>query len=174
MEHLSLPLFRKLVAQGGDAEILLLLDNKRRTIGAKRNAAQSIACGRFIVFVDDDDDVAGDFVPTVTKAIAQNPDADCIVYDTLCSLDTEHPPQLVRSGIEYPDTEYTHAAGATRKPWHTMVYRRELVADCRFGDMQNGEDAVWAQQAWPRVKNQVRIDRILYYYRWRSDVSEAS
>jgi hypothetical protein len=171
MERMSLPLFRKLCDER--AEVLLLLDNKQRTVGAKRNSLLATAQGDFVTFVDDDDDTTFDFVPVIIKAIEDNPDADCIVYDSLCSLDDEHEPRIVRSGIEFENTEYTHENGATRKPWHTMTYRRELIKHCRFADQQYGEDAVWAEQAVPLIKKQVRIDRVLHYYRWRADVTEA-
>lgn len=173
MERLSLPLFRKIEAQCDErTEVLLLLDNKRRTIGAKRNAILSVAKGRFVSFVDDDDDVSDDYVPSIVGAI-ESSDADCIVFDTLVNIDPAFEPRVVRSGVELENTQYTHDSGATRKPFHTMAYRREIAAQCAFSDCQYGEDAVWAEQAWPKVKNQARIDRVLYYYRWSEQVSEA-
>ena len=59
------------VGRMSDIELLYLLDNKRRTVGAKRNALLDVARGEFISFIDDDDTVAPDYVRRVHDAILQ-------------------------------------------------------------------------------------------------------
>jgi hypothetical protein len=48
--------------KGLPVEHLALLDNKRRTVGEKRDALLRAARGRYVAFVDDDDDVSDDYV----------------------------------------------------------------------------------------------------------------
>ena len=43
------------VARMPDIELCYLLDNKRRTVGAKRNALLDAARGEYVSFIDDDD-----------------------------------------------------------------------------------------------------------------------
>lgn len=176
MANMAIPLFERISKQceDGRLEVLLLLDNKRRTIGGKRNAMQSIARGQFISFIDDDDDVSYDYVQTLLAHIEANPDADLFVYDTLCSLDDKNPAQIVKSDVEFEDTEYSHETGALRKPVQTMCWRRELAQSCTFPERQWGEDKEWSNQACPKVTKQVRIEGPpLFEYRWRAWRTEA-
>jgi len=57
----------ELAAQIGElpVEHLVLLDNKRRTVGEKRDSLLRIARGDFVAFVDDDDKVSGDYVQAI-------------------------------------------------------------------------------------------------------------
>ena len=56
-------------AKGKDAEVLVFLDDRKRSIGRKRNALVSIAQGEFVSFVDDDDRVAHDYVDRLLERI---------------------------------------------------------------------------------------------------------
>jgi len=54
-----------LASQIGDqlaVEHLILIDNKRRTVGEKRDNLLRIALGRYVAFVDDDDFVSEDYI----------------------------------------------------------------------------------------------------------------
>jgi hypothetical protein len=56
---------------GGQAvEHLILSDNRKRSIGAKRQALLDIARGQYIAFVDDDDDIADGYVEELLAAAA--------------------------------------------------------------------------------------------------------
>lgn len=59
------------VGRMSDIELLYLLDNKRRTVGAKRNALLDVARGEWISFIDDDDMVSDAYVRRVHDAILQ-------------------------------------------------------------------------------------------------------
>jgi len=52
-------LYEKILALVGDKdiEILMLTDNKKRTIGEKREALKNASNGKYFMFVDDDDDL---------------------------------------------------------------------------------------------------------------------
>ena len=49
-------------------EHLSLVDNRKRTIGAKRDALLRIARGTFVAYVDDDDTVTPDYVGSLIAA----------------------------------------------------------------------------------------------------------
>src|SRR5215467_9960671 len=59
-------------------EILVFEDGGQHSIGKKRNALLQRAAGRFVVFVDDDDDVSDDYVRLIAGALSKRPDVDCI------------------------------------------------------------------------------------------------
>src|SRR4030095_2341394 len=55
-------------------EHLVLLDNKKRTVGEKRDALMRAARGDYISFVDDDDMIALDYVALILQKIRLAPD----------------------------------------------------------------------------------------------------
>jgi hypothetical protein len=57
------------VARMPDVELLYLLDNRRRTVGAKRNSLLGMARGEYASFIDDDDEVANDYVQKIYREI---------------------------------------------------------------------------------------------------------
>src|SRR3990172_4807579 len=69
-----------------DVEILSLFDNKHRSVGHKRQALIDLAQGEYLTFIDDDDRIAQTYVRDILEALYTNPNADCVVYDTLCSI----------------------------------------------------------------------------------------
>ena len=161
-------------------EVLWLGDNKRRSIGAKRNALLSIAQGDFFAFIDDDDDVEQDYLPSILAAIEDNPDADCIVFDTITYNGDTGTKKRNKVGKEYGRTETADLV--TCPPTHTMVWRTSLIApvqDCgknilrhEFKDISQGEDVDWVDRVVPLIKKQVRIDKVLYHYHYDRKVSE--
>lgn len=160
------------IGRRNDIQVLGLLDNKTMTIGEKRNKLLSMATGEFIVYIDDDDRVSPDYIQQVMQSINENPDADCIVYHCICKVgNTEY---YCRYGIEYEYTKlepWSVQNTSVRKkqdwygkPAHTMVYRASLVKDEMFPHANAGEDFDWVARCWPKVKKQVKIEKVLYYY----------
>ena len=158
-------------AKGKDVEVLVLIDNRKRSIGHKRNALVSIAQGDFVAFVDDDDRVASDYVDSLLAKIGDGTNAsqpDVIVFDVwvsgyyerhglsdrLCSYDLDHAHQTL--------TDRYH-----RKPNHLMAWRTSLVKQEPFSDSSSGEDTDWAHRICRRFGKQIRqerIDKVLYSY----------
>jgi hypothetical protein len=156
-------------AEGHPVEILGLFDNKKRPVGKKRNDLMKLAQGQFLTFIDDDDDVSDDYVSLVVDALSRFPEADCLVFDSMCSVNAETPYKC-RYGIEY---DYTHTAEWwTGKPAHTMVWKTSIARQGVFPEKNYSEDMEWVQQVWPLVKVQDRIHKVLYYYNFRSNISE--
>jgi len=150
-------------------EVLMLTDNKRRTVGEKRDALLSLAEGRFVSFIDDDDLPAPTYVERIHEAILANPRADVIVYDHLCSIDGRQP-FLCKYGIEY---EYAQSEKLwTGKPAHTQTWATALAQQVPFPSLNVGEDVEWVLTACQRVTTQIRIPEVLYFYNCRTDRSE--
>ena len=68
-----------------DVEVISFFDNKKRTIGKKRDEMLKLAQGKYVTFVDDDDRVSEDYVDEIMNAITNN-DVDCIVYNVICCV----------------------------------------------------------------------------------------
>ncbi len=170
-------LVRKVLLQVGpleDVEVLAWVDNKKRSIGRKRDDLVQMANGKFLAILDDDDDVSGDYVVELRAAAIANPDSDVIVFDQIAKLG-DGAPFRVRFGIEFENQAAAEHGerDITRKPWHLCAWRSDLAKSARFPDISYGEDAEWAAQLWPKIERQVRIDKVLHYYNWSPDITEA-
>lgn len=191
--HLAQPLLYSLlesqmVSRMPDVELLYLLDNKRRPVGAKRNALLDAARGQYVSFIDDDDSVADDYVRRIYRAIIEGrkttpPDIICfrqtahlsphgITHDCHYSLQywREREPDK-RRGVEVAygsdGKPIANVFKWTGPPAHTMVWRREIVKDVRFPDKQFGEDVSWVDAACERAVSEIQLGgEPLYIYRY--------
>lgn len=157
------------VGENPEIEILAFYDNKRRSVGSKRNALIELSRGEFICFVDDDDEVAEDYIEKIVQMIDRHPDSDVVVFDVLCTIDGAQK-QYCRYGIELEyTTDHNNWYG---KPAHTHVWRREIARMAHFSERPCGEDIDWVSEAWPRVKIQHKIEKVLYYYNFNEKTTE--
>lgn len=154
-------LFRQ--AEGKPVEIVCLLDNRKSNLSEKRNQAIANAKGRFISFVDDDDKIEPDYVDQILTCIAENPKADCVVFDVLVHGYTPEP-KLCSYGIEYQHGE--NEQGYLRKPNHVMAYRTQISRKHKYRKDLSAisEDTEWAERASKDIMNQARVSKTLYHY----------
>lgn len=159
----------------GPVEVLAMYDNWRRPVGRKRDDLVQMAAGRYIAFIDDDDTVAPGYVSDILACAALEPPPDCIVFDArFRRIDggrvTEE--YICRYGTEF---EYGLSGGTWYgKPAHTMAWRSEIAKRHRFdASMRWGEDMDFAKRAWTDIKTQRRIERVLYFYDYDLQHTEA-
>lgn len=195
--HLVQPLLYSLLeAQGvsrmSEVELLYLMDNRRRTVGAKRNDLLGIARGEYVSFVDDDDEVSPNYVPTLYKAIAHTrrsaTPADVICFPQRAILQPhgithectyalahwkDRKPEERRqlAPAQAPDGAVLPATlNWSGPPAHTMVWRREIAISARFPEQQLGEDVAWVDKACEKAQTEMRIvGEPLYIYRFHEE-----
>jgi len=170
-------LTEKITAQIGDlpVEHLVFLDNRKRTIGAKRDALLRIARGTFIAYVDDDDTVSPDYVAALIEAIkttaSPNDQVDVITFaqfarvDKACAkivfgLRQENQPFI-------PDTEVLRAA------WHVCAWRRSVAILSHFPESNYGEDWAFAEPLNRIARASIHLDKVLHFYRFNSATTAA-
>ncbi|NQX57902.1 glycosyltransferase family A protein [Paenibacillus qinlingensis] len=147
--------------QGMPVEILVLMDNKKSTIGAKRNLLLEQAKGEYIVFVDDDDRLVPNYVSTLLTQIESTPDADCIVFDVAVYFNGQFI-KLCKYGKEYSNGQDQFFY--YRRPNHLMCYAKRIASNHKFKDISGGEDDEWGGRVSEDIVNQIRIPAILYHY----------
>lgn len=157
-----------------DVEILCFIDNKKRSIGAKRDALKSIAKGEYIAFVDDDDYINEIYIDRLLEATETK--ADVITFMQSCMI--SHKPVIVTFGINNPNEEivYSDKMGmrpVKRKPFPCCAFKRELVKDIEYPDVGYGEDWHWSKQAIERCETEHHIKEILHFYTYDKDISKA-
>lgn len=151
-----------------ELEVLVLMDNRRRFLGEKRNALIRMSRGKFIANMDDDDLVMPELFSSLRPALLE--DVDLVAYDALCSLNGAKPFR-VQTGMDYENEQPRHVSGGysdiRRKPWAWCAWRRELVLECKYPEYHDGaEDWTWLKQALPRVRTWRKVDEALYFHRY--------
>jgi len=163
--------------QPKSVEILVLLDNRSKSISEKRNDLLRMARGKYIAFLDDDDAVSKDYMSKILAAIDTNDGVDCISFNQWCSLDGE--PMDVEFGIGNPHgqlwrDEDGFLGDIKRPPYHMCVWRREIAQSEPFNQMigENGqsyaEDIDWLLRLYPKVQTEHHIPDALHGYIYNS------
>ena len=146
-----------------EVEIIGLFDNKKRTIGQKRQDLLNLARGKYLVFIDDDDRISEDYIKTIMGALNQNPETDCVVFDCICKVNGGRD-KLCKYGIEFEYGDILGGAEWRGKPAHTMVYKSSIAKRHSYNNMNHGEDVNWVVRACVDIKQQTRINKVLYHY----------
>jgi hypothetical protein len=136
------------------------------TVGEKRNKLLHLATGDYICFVDDDDWIAEDYVKSLVGAVG----ADCVTFLGKMSVNG-----TAAGNFDFDMTfeHYaTHGFNYMRTPNHLCPIRRDIALKVGFKTMTNREDSDYAVRVKPLLKTQVKINRVLYYYRYAPDSSE--
>lgn len=149
-------------------QILSVTDNKVMTIGAKRNWLVRMASGRYVVFVDDDDRIGGEYVKRVLKATEQ--DCDAICFPAMVSLSGGNPRICYYSKDFH--TDHNTPTGYQRRPNHICAVKRVLMMETPFADICMGEDADYACRLLPKLHSEVQIETPLYFYDYDPRTSE--
>lgn len=175
----AMKLYNKLLAQIGDepVEVLLLMDNRKRSIGAKRNDLKDMAKGLYWAFCDDDDDISDNYIERIIDSIISNQlDSstnlmpDVITFNQIANINNV--PYPVKFGLNN-DNEELNEQLTLRQPFHVCAWLNEKFKDCKFGDSNYGEDAIFVQQACSIATVEYHIDEVLHIYKFNSDLSRA-
>lgn len=177
LESHLMPLVRELMKQSENVnfeiEVLVLTDNKHRSIGAKRQALLNLAQGTYIAFVDDDDRIELDYLHEFSQVLFDvNYFPDVITFKQRVIMNGEPYELTFKHGHEV--NEELSSEGCTRPTWHVCFWRREIVKHCTFPDSNYGEDWAWAEQANKKAKTSHHIDRFMMTYVYDKDISEAT
>jgi glycosyltransferase involved in cell wall biosynthesis len=148
-------------------EVLYERDDREASIGAKRNALVTRACGLFVAFVDDDDDVSDDYVATICEVVNRRPDIDCIGIKGIITFRGGHPHEFSHS-LKYRDY-FSRGHKYFRPPYHLNPIRRAIAIRFPFRPVSYSEDVEWALRLnkAEALQREEFIDKPLYFYKSR-------
>jgi glycosyltransferase involved in cell wall biosynthesis len=162
--------------QPKSVEILVMLDNRSKSISEKRNDLLMAARGKYIAFLDDDDAVSREYMSKILQAIDEHEGVDCISFNQWCTLDGE--PMDVKFGIGNPHgqlwrDEDGFLGDIKRPPYHMCLWRRDLAITEEFRPMygangQSTEDIDWLMRLYPKIQTEHHIDDALHGYIYNS------
>jgi glycosyltransferase involved in cell wall biosynthesis len=154
-----------------EIEVLLFMDNKKRSIGAKRNAMKSIANGKYFIFIDDDDSLYS--VDELYEAA--HSDVDVITFKVKC-LNSDKSEFVVTYGLGNPiehNTAHGRYLDCKRPPFSQCAWH-EKFKYIDFPDKSYGEDWGFAEKANMNATTSRHIDKIIVGYNFDPKISEAS
>lgn len=158
--------------QVGDlpVEHLVLIDNKRRTIGEKRQALLHVAIGDYIAFVDDDDWIREGYVMRILDAIESAPGV--VTFRQIATFDGVAGEIIF--GLGCANEEWAPGEARKRAAWHVCAWRLDIAKRSAFPAINYGEDWAWAEPL-NRITDLVEahIPDILHEYHFRTNVTEA-
>lgn len=161
-EHLLRRLLAVLEPQKTEiVEILIDTDNKEITTGAKRNRLLRKAQGEYIVFIDDDDLVAENYVHRILKALETSPDC-CGIEGEITFLNDKVVRKFVHS-LQY-SSWFEKNGIYYRCPNHISPVKRIHALAASFPDISRGEDKIYSERLLPYLKKEEYIKEPIYSY----------
>lgn len=176
------PLIAKLTYQIGsrdDIQILCLSDNKKMSIGKKREALFHCASGKYTCLIDDDDDVMDNFIEVLSNVITEDLDVDVISFgqEVLSRGKVWKIKSSLTHGVVPPFRNLEERNGLTipclRPPWHWCAWRTDLAKQIPFPDINWGEDSFFVTEAGTRAKTELLLDEVLCRYIEDPNISQA-
>ncbi len=131
------------------------------TTGQKRNQLIEQSQSTYFSFIDDDDLVSDEYVPSIMEAILKNPDVITFNgYMTTNGMKRQN--FTIKLGSRYEEKN----GHFYRFPNHLCVFKRDKVNMVKFPELWAQEDFQWAKQIHDRrlLKTEVHIDKDLYWY----------
>lgn len=153
----------------GAVELLSICDNKTRSIGKKRSDLITIAQGEYIVISDDDDRLTEKYFEHIMDRM--NIGVDVITYKQFARINNEY--SFVDFGLNRSIQDFVHIGITQRPAWHCCTWKREVVKDVQFEDINWGEDHNWAIRANELAKTESHINEICHIYEHDSHLTAA-
>lgn len=151
-------------AKNKPVEIIWLGDNRKMSIGKKRNYLLMMANGDYSCFIDDDDDISDDYIDEILKAAATGSDVICF---QAMRYKNGIKDRIVNYSIRY-DNDFNTTESYFRLPNHLMPVKTKIALNHLFENINFGEDSEFAKNIKPDLKSEFRIKKILYNYFYRT------
>lgn len=148
-------------------EIEILIDSSKAflegglSIGKKRELLVNRATGRYLCFLDSDDNIPGIYLETIVRACHYGP--DIITFNALARLKEFW--TVVHMGLSFPNDEASPDDYVRRAPSIVCPVKSEIAKSVPFEDINWGEDYKWMKQVADRCYLEKSIPMILYEYR---------
>lgn len=142
-------------------EVISIQDNKEMSIGEKRELLYKRASGIYSLQIDDDDSIADNAIELILEAIKQEP--DCITFRENCMMNGKY--YTCNHSLKYNDwADNFDGFDFVRTPFYKDVIKTSIAQSVPFQHIRYGEDHAWSRDLKPYLKNEVHIDKEIYYY----------
>lgn len=151
-------------------EHLILLDNKRRTVGEKRDALLRASRGQYVCYCDDDDWISTDYVSELYRLACEGPDVITFRQSSTVNGQTG----IIEFRLGNPNEGFKPNGITKRNAWHICAWKRSLAITSHFPASNYGEDWAFAAPlcAVPGLR-EAHSDKVLHFYRHDITTTEA-
>lgn len=157
-------------------KVEILVDSTKRflegglSIGKKRESLVKRATGKYLAFLDSDEDIAPNYVETLVRLCQTN--ADVCTFRNLTKTDNYW--TVVDMSLNNPENEEaTPDRIVKRRPWHICPVKSEYAKLYEFEDINYGEDFSWMEKVLTHCQIEAKTNQILHCYNHSSRHSEA-
>lgn len=151
----------------GNIDFKILRNDKNSGVAATRNNGLNHATGKYIFFLDSDDDLKENCMQVLLEAAAEHPDADMIMANNFYKK--QNKPYINYTGPAVMNTDQLLKAFYWEKipivVWNSLI-KRELIVknNLSFRPGLMHEDNLWAMKLYPCVKKFVYVPQITLIY----------
>lgn len=143
-------------------EVIAISDNRKMTIGDKRNLLLDESVGDYVCFVDDDDWVSNNYLLKILWEIKKGPDA--VGFYVKCE-NYPAPGQSRLAKVGLLNVGWTEENGEIyRPPYHKTPVKASIAKAARFPSISYAEDAAYSNIIKPHIKTVEFIPESLYIY----------
>jgi glycosyltransferase involved in cell wall biosynthesis len=145
-------------------EVLFFKDNRKHTVGYKRNELVKRSNGKYISFIDDDDLVDPYYVKTLYEKLLKDP--DCV--SLIGTMTTQgHTPQTFMHSIDFKEKKYENGIWKS-PPNHLNPIRSSIASQFLFPEKNFAEDFDWQTRIAQSnlLKKEEKVDKPYYFYRY--------
>jgi len=151
-------------------QIVVLKDNKERSIGDKRQLALDLAQSKYINFIDDDDVISNNYCDIILNELKK--DVDGVGFRGIITSPSSRVMEFVhKAGLKYSEkpAKYQGSFVYTRPLNHLNPVKLEYAKQIGFKDLNMGEDLDYSVRLAESklIKDEVFIDEYLYFYQYR-------
>lgn len=172
-KHLLEPLLVNLFNQAhGYRGLIEIIKDPRplpTTIGEKRNDLLIKANGKYVCFIDDDDDVFENYLELILEGIEK--DVDCVSLRGQMTTNGKNP-ELFEHSLRYCLWRTTgREIKYERYPNHLNVIRASIAKQFKFPEISFGEDHKWSKAIHESAMLQTEhyVDEVTYHYKYISN-----
>lgn len=149
----------------GDVEILFNSEPKflsgGPSIGKKREDLVRRASGKYLNFIDDDEEIAPNYIESLLRLCLQ--DQDICTFRAMAKLQNFWAlidMRLIYKVNDQISPDYT----VRRPPWHICPVKSVYAKMFEFKDINNAEDFEWMERVLSCCTTEAHTDQILFQY----------
>lgn len=163
MLHRLLWHLKRQITVGAPVQILVAIDNGEKTTGAKRQQLLTMAKGKYVISIDDDDWVPSYYVAELLKATCT--DADCFAINGIMTTNGQHPVRWqISKQYANEDKIINNQTVLFRRTNHITAVKREIALKAGFPDKTQAEDKYYSDRVAPLCQTEHTIDLPMYEY----------
>lgn len=140
------------------------------SIGAKREALLKRASGKYLCYLDSDENIAPNYVEVLVRLCSK--DCDVCTFKNLTKTDTYW--TIVDMSLNYHvDDQASPNFVTRRKPWHVCPVKSVYAKMVHFPDTNYGEDAAWMNKVLEFCTTEAKSEAVIHCYVHSSKISES-